>query len=162
MRKYLLVAAILLGLIPAVGMPAARAEGPPDAHEIAGILMCQCSCGLTVHNCQGAMSCSVSDGMVKQIQDQVDAGRGRQEVLDQLAATYGPGVLALPAKKGFSLAAWTTPFAAIAAGAVAIGALVWFWTRRRSGPGAVETPTMPPALLTAYEKRVDDELRLID
>ncbi len=164
MRNHLvlMLMAVVLGLIPTVRTPVLHADTPPTVAEIGGILMCQCGCGLTVMNCQGAMTCSVSDGIMKQIQDQVDAGKGKQEILDYFAAAYGPGILALPSKSGFGLAAWTTPFLLIAAGAILVGGLMWFWARRRPVPAPAGAATTTPAQLSAYEKRVDDDLRSMD
>ena len=60
----------------------------------------------------------------------IAAGDTKSEIKAELVAQFGKGVLAAPERKGFDLLAWVLPLAALAAGAVAVTALLWRWTRR--------------------------------
>jgi cytochrome c-type biogenesis protein CcmH len=61
------------------------------------------------------------------IQRLVDGGYTATEIMEALTGTYGDFILNSPRKEGFSLAAWFAPFAAVAVGAVGIGALLRSW-----------------------------------
>ena len=114
---------------------------------------------MTVAACQESMECSIADSMVADIQQRIDAGESKKDILNGFAAIYGEEVLAAPLKSGFSLAAWVTPLVVVAAGAVVGGALVWAWVRRRAAPlGAAVSPS-PSDVLRFYEERVDEDLR---
>ncbi len=173
MHRWMLPSALLLALIlpawlfaaplPAPAGPStANADGPPSVHEVASELMCQCGCSLTVAACQEAMECSVADGMVQDIQRRLDAGESKQQILDGLATVYGEEVLALPRKSGFSLTAWVAPFLAVAAGGMVVSALIWGWVRRSSTSLKAEVSAAESEDLDLYQKRVDDELRLLE
>jgi cytochrome c-type biogenesis protein CcmH len=107
------------------------------------------------------MECNVADSMVADIQRRIDAGEGKQDILNGVAAVYGEQVLAAPRKSGFSLTVWVAPFVAIAFGGALVSALVWAWVRRRPAPVGAEVAGEPSHDLGLYEKRVDDELSLL-
>lgn len=162
MRKWMLLPTVVLVLSLAAQPSAARADKPPSVHEVASALMCRCGCGMTVATCQESMPCATSDGMILEIKRQIGEGKSKQEILDSFAAVYGEGVLALPRKSGFSLAAWVTPFLALSAGAVLISALVWFWTKRGVVQREAAAPTTSSEEFRSYEERVDEDLGLLD
>jgi len=161
-RRWLLVVAAVFALALATPSMGAVAEEPPTLREIAGELMCQCGCGLTVAACQESMPCTTSDAMVAEIQRLIDEGKSKQEIFDYFVASYGEGVLALPQKSGFSLAAWVAPFLALSAGAVFISGLAWFWTRRGGVRREAAAPEPPSDDLKTYEERVDRDVGRLD
>jgi cytochrome c-type biogenesis protein CcmH len=69
-------------------------------------------------------------------------GDGEAQIKRTLVAEYGPAVLALPAAKGFDLAAYLVPAAVVLALAALLAVLLPGWRRRareqreRSGPPA--------------------------
>jgi len=173
MPRWMLPSALLLALVFAVwlfavpravpaGPSTVNADEPPTVHEVASELMCQCGCAMTVAACQEAMECSVADGMVADIQRQIDAGKSKQEILDGLATVYGEEVLASPRKSGFSLTVWVAPFLAVAAGGVVVSAVIWTWVRRRPASAEASASPFPVEDLDPYEERVDEELRLLE
>jgi cytochrome c-type biogenesis protein CcmH len=88
--------------------------------------------------------------MRTRIREMIAEGRSDGEVLDWFAARYGDDILLEPRKRGFGLAAWILPVAALAAGAALLA-------RRARGR------TAPPAAveLTPEERdRVERELKL--
>jgi cytochrome c-type biogenesis protein CcmH len=163
--KALLVSALVVGfaaLVALVAWPSeAPAGGPPTADDVGSELMCQCGCSMTVATCIQAMTCTMAEGMMADIQTQLDAGKSKGEILDGFVSQYGESILATPRKSGFSLTAWLTPFAALIVGAAVVSWAVWAWTRRR--PLKPQEPMMVgKEQLNAYEERVERELDLLD
>jgi cytochrome c-type biogenesis protein CcmH len=116
---------------------------------------------MTVATCIQAMTCAVAEGMVADIQTQIDAGKGKGEILDDFVSQYGESILATPRKSGFSLTAWLTPFAALIVGAAVVSWAVWAWTRRR--PLKPQEPMIADKeQLDAYEEQVERDLRLLE
>lgn len=162
------VLALLLAL-PATAPSTQRVLAQPGATEaevnaIAGDLMCECGGAVTVADCGTS---AVANGMRAIIQQQVELGKSRDEVLDHFASLYGECILAEPRKSGIGLAAWLAPLVAIVAGGAVLGGSVWVWSQRTSGrqrqPGSeAEGPEpSPPAAggkLDDYERRVEEEL----
>jgi cytochrome c-type biogenesis protein CcmH len=58
------------------------------------------------------------------------SGQTPQQIKTTFIAQYGEAVLSAPIRRGFNLVAWWGPYAAIAAGAVALVALGMAWSRR--------------------------------
>jgi hypothetical protein len=58
------------------------------------------------------------------------------------------------------LLAWVLPLAGIAAGAVALAAGAWVWSRNRAGNNVLVADG--PALDPALDRRVDEELARFD
>ncbi len=159
-----IVAATLIFASLAVVTPAqpVHADGQPTVHDVAGDLMCQCSCSMTVAACQEAMECSVAADFVQNIQRRLETGESKQEILDRFASIYGEQVLASPRKSGFGLTAWVTPFMAVISGGIVLAALVRTWVRRRSAPLEGEMSEGGTEDLDRYQERVDEELRLLE
>jgi len=130
-----------------VVVPAARADGPPRAADLEAELVCP-TCDTTLDQSNSP----VAQRMKAYIRERIAAGDSEQEIKDALVAEFGPGVLATPEKSGFGLLAWLLPLTALGAGAVAIGLLLWGWSRRRGPPDA--EPPLDPGL----ERRLDEEL----
>jgi cytochrome c-type biogenesis protein CcmH len=125
----------------------AWAADAPNAADLEAELVCPvCETTLDQSNAP------VAQRMKLFIRERIAAGDTEQEIKDALVAQFGPGVLATPRKSGFGLLAWVLPLAALAAGALAVGALVRSWSRRRT-PSSPETPLDPE-----LERRVDEEL----
>ena len=93
-------------------------------------LACPCPCTLDIYTCRTTdFNCGISPAVHGDIQRLVDGGYGADEIMAAMTQTYGDFILMQPRKQGFNLLAWFAPFAAIALGAVAIGALLRGWRR---------------------------------
>lgn len=91
-------------------------------------LACPCPCTLDIYTCRTTdFTCGISPQVHGDIQRLVDGGYTGAEIMEALTGTYGDFILNAPRKEGFSLVAWFAPFAAIAFGAVGIGALLRSW-----------------------------------
>jgi cytochrome c-type biogenesis protein CcmH len=136
-------------LIPPASVFAATTQ------EVEEALTCQCGCGLTVHNCNH-LQCGFAVPAKQTILDLVSQGKTKEEITASFAARYGEKVLSAPTTSGFNLAAWITPFLAIAVGGVLIGVISLRWTRqRRQQEGdSQRTATAPDQ----YRERLKKEL----
>jgi cytochrome c-type biogenesis protein CcmH len=133
-----------------------------QGHKIAGKLMCQCGCGLTVAACRDSMTCSMASGLVDQIERQVAAGKTDPEIKDYFVSVYGEQILAMPSKNGFNLTAWALPFLAVGAGGVVLLGFTLLWVRRRSAAAQEAAPAAENATLSQYEERVDQDMLLME
>lgn len=109
------------------------------AQEIYRSLMCPICPGQTIDQSQSELSAQ----MRAVVRDKLERGEAREEILEFFVERYGEGVLAAPAKSGFNLAAWISPFAAIIVG----GVIIWLATRkwvRRGKKLAPEVNTPSP------------------
>ena len=68
--------------------------------------------------------------MKAEIRKRIAQGWTKQQILDEMVANFGPGVLSTPATHGFDLLAWALPIGGIGAGALALGGGAWYWTRQ--------------------------------
>lgn len=122
-----LVTALALAT-PAVG------QIPDDVKAITSGLVCTCGCGnMIVANC----NCSAADQVRGEVAALLASGLSRPAVFEEFARRYGSEVLAAPPARGFGLAAWTLPFAALAGAG-------WFLGRRLRRWAAASPPTPPP------------------
>ena len=120
---------------------------PPNAADLEAELVCPvCETTLDQSNAPVAKRMKVF------IRARIASGDTEQEIKDALVADFGPGVLATPPKGGFGLLAWALPLGVLVGGGVAVGLLVWGWSRRRP-----PTPPEPP-LDPELEHQVDDAL----
>jgi cytochrome c-type biogenesis protein CcmH len=76
------------------------------------------------------------------IQREVESCKSKQEIKDELVAQFGDRVLALPPGKGFNVAAYIAPAAAVVLGLAVITVLV---LRRRRDGGVVKSNGAGPA-----------------
>ena len=83
---------------------------------------------LRLDNC-AHQECMVREQMLSLIKAKMDKGQPEAEIIAFFVDQYGEKVLASPPKRGFNLAAWITPFAAILAGAAVVYFLVKRWAK---------------------------------
>lgn len=123
-------------------------------------LACPCPCTLDIYTCRTTdFNCGISPAVHGDIQRLVDGGYGADEIMAAMTQTYGDFILMQPRKRGFNLLAWFAPFAAIAFGAVAIGALLRGW-RRNADVAAAKRASEPVVLDTQFDATPDELARL--
>jgi cytochrome c-type biogenesis protein CcmH len=121
------------------------AGGPASLPDIEDEVMCvQCKTALNVS------TSAVADQERAFIRRQIALGKDKQQVKAALVDEFGPGVLAQPEEKGFSLAAYLVPIALalLALAGLVVAARRW---RRR-----------PPEAAAAPEPLDDDDARRLD
>lgn len=145
-----LLAGMLLALVLAA--PALGAARPSES-DLETKLVCP-----VCHETLDESDAPVAQQMKAEIRRRIAQGWSEQQILDEMVANYGPGVLSTPATHGFDLLAWVLPIGGIALGAVGLGAGAWYWSQRR--PDGPSDP--PPALRPEDEARLDAELARFD
>jgi cytochrome c-type biogenesis protein CcmH len=107
-------------------------------------IRCQCGCTLDVYTCRTTdFACQVSPAMHADIKTLVEGGYTAQEILDSFVDTYGERALMAPRPQGFNLLGYVAPLVALAAGAVAVGAVLRGWNAKKNLDVATATPAVP-------------------
>jgi cytochrome c-type biogenesis protein CcmH len=144
------VAGVLLAL--ALAGPALGASRPSES-DLETKLVCP-----VCHETLDQSTAPVAEQMKTEIRRRIAQGWSEQQILDEMVANYGPGVLSTPATHGFDLLAWVLPIGGILIGAAGLGAGAWHWSRGRTAD-----PDGPPvALAPEEEARIDAELARFD
>jgi cytochrome c-type biogenesis protein CcmH len=165
MRRALLTLALVAAALAAgMGTIATAATPQTSFNDVENEVMCV-SCGVPLAIAESPQA----DRERAEIRRLIAQGKSKQQVKDELVATYGRNVLALPDDKGFGLAAYLVPLA-IAAGIIALlVVLLPRWRRRRDGQDSGFTPAAAaaagagaPALSDAEARRLDEDLARYD
>lgn len=127
---------------------AAFADAQPSPADLEAEIVCP-TCKTTLDQ----SSSPIAARMKAFIRTRLAAGDSADEIKAKLVDQFGPAVLAEPPKRGFDLLAWLLPIGGLVAGALAVGALAWSWSRRRDEVGQ-DTVALDPDV----ERRVDAEL----
>jgi cytochrome c-type biogenesis protein CcmH len=104
--------------------------------EIGHQLMCICSCGQILLECNH-VGCPDSDGMRNELMAAVSRGDSDSLVEQLFVQKYGPTVLAAPTTVGFDRAAWIFPFVAFALGVGFVVVVIREW-KNRPAPALAE------------------------
>lgn len=148
----------------AVGRPRTPTDPEENAAEIQAIelrLACDCGCTLAVFTCRTTdFSCTYSPNRHREVLALRNRGMSAQQVIDAFAERYGEKALMAPKPKGFNLAGYLVPGAAIA---TAGAALVLVISRRRArtlAQAAGGTPVPPidasPEELARLQQALDE------
>ena len=164
MKRSLLAIVMSLSLVLLVAGGASAADEPlsAEALSIANSLNCPVCTGESVRD----SSSQLAHDMRALIQQKLDQGQSRQQIMDYFVNAYGITILRQPPKHGFSLALWWIPVVAVIAGA---GILVSFLTQRRRWNAAVATSEVPAvdvdeddAVLARYEELIRQDVIAFD
>lgn len=135
-----------------------EALGPPltltpeqeaRAREIEGALRCPVCRSQSIRQSRSFMA----EDMKRRIRELIAEGRSDDEIHDFFVERYGPWILLDPPKRGFNLAAWLLPGAAVVAGAVGLVLAARRWASRSPARASVEPPPASP-----YLDRLEREL----
>ena len=144
MRALALVAVALALAAPAL------AGSRPSAAAIETKLVCP-----VCHETLDQSTSLQAQEMKVEIRRRIAQGWTEKQILDEMVANFGPGVLSTPSKHGFDLLAWVLPLGGAMAGVVVLGLGARYWVRTPAGPS-------PPALDPEIERRIDEELQRFD
>lgn len=92
-------------------------------------MVCTCSCGQILLECNH-VGCPNSDGMIRELRNQVAAGGTDTSIFNFFIAKYGPTVLAAPIRGGFDNAAWIVPIAVFILALAGTAFLIRRWKGR--------------------------------
>ncbi len=123
-------------------------------------LVCQCGCTMLLSNCSH-VECASRDTMTTLIGQKLAQGQSEEQIIQFFVAQYGEEVLASPPKRGFNLTAWVLPFAAIAAGGVAIYFALKKWVKRGKRYQAKDV-TKAKGEDKEYQRQLKKELKEFD
>ena len=87
----------------------------------------------------GDSSSSVAIEMRNVIQDQLEQGKSKQEILDFFQERYGDWILLDPPKRGVHLLVWILPIIAALMGLTLLSILFRRWTKKSKAPINVST-----------------------
>jgi cytochrome c-type biogenesis protein CcmF len=120
-----------------------------------------CTCGACGHQTLAECrkdNCGTSHQMRGDLAALIDQGKNRDEIIQAFMAKYGgEEMLGAPLDRGFNRMAWLFPYLIGATSAVAVGFVAVKWTRKADDEGAPQ-----PAIDSALNERIDDELRDLD
>jgi cytochrome c-type biogenesis protein CcmH/NrfF len=154
--RLALVAALT---ILSMAAPAAQAATPRTSfNDVEDEVMCV-SCGVPLNIAESPQA----DRERVEIRRLIAKGLTKDQVKDELVATYGRNVLALPDNKGFGLAAYLVPIGIGAAIVAFLAFLLPKWRRRqRTSGGAFAQAAPAPTLSDADARRLDEDLARYD
>jgi cytochrome c-type biogenesis protein CcmH len=153
MRALVLLLLAALALAPA---SAIAAEAKVSFNDIEDEVMCD-TCNVPLNIAESARA----DQERAAIKKLIAQGKSKQQIKDELVATYGPAILATPQDSGFSLAVWLVPIGVVLALLGLVAALLPRWRRRPPGGGG-GGPPRAPALSAADARRLDEDLARYD
>jgi cytochrome c-type biogenesis protein CcmH len=147
----------------AVGRPRAPTDPEENAAEIQAIelrLKCNCGCTLDVFTCRTTdFSCTYSPKLHREVLALRNQGSSAQQVLDAFVSKYGEKALMAPKPRGFNLAGYLVPGAAIA---TAGAALVLLIGRRRTAVAAAGGAPAAPVQVQASPEEMERLRRALD
>jgi cytochrome c-type biogenesis protein CcmH len=149
MKLLALVLTIFAVATPATGGTPPRASLPDVEDEV----MCV-ECGTALNVSQS----TVADQERAFIRRQIALGKDKAQIKAALVDQFGPGVLAMPQEKGFSLAAYLVPIGLAAAALLALILTARRWRRRP----AAAPPAATAPLADEDARRLDAELAAYD
>lgn len=154
--RHRVLQGVLLSL--AIFVFAGASDPSTRFNEIGHQLMCICSCGQILLECNH-VGCPSSDGMRNELMAAVTRGDSDSLVQQAFVQKYGPTVLAAPTTTGFDRTAWIFPMAAFAAGVVLVIFVVRAWKNRPS-PVSAGGPGITDADMDRFRRQADQETDL--
>jgi cytochrome c-type biogenesis protein CcmH len=134
-RAALRFAAALLVLLAPLAASGQDTVLDPEVFEIGRELRCPTCVSESVAESNAA----VAQEMRRIIQEQLDEGRSRGEIIASFQASYGDWILLEPPTRGVFLFVWLVPIAALAAAALGLVVLTRRWR------AAADVPPAPAA-----------------
>ena len=151
--------AIPIALLLAMLLPTTAVYAALTSKDIEKELICQCGCTMMVDVCE----CDTANQIRAKITEMIDQGQDKDQIIAYFVNTYGEKMLSSPPKKGFNLVAWIVPFAAVAAGGIALFFILRAWARRgKSLKVPKESPTEQSTTVAetdGYRSRLEAELK---
>ncbi|HST15937.1 MAG TPA: cytochrome c-type biogenesis protein CcmH [Gaiellaceae bacterium] len=142
--------ALTLAVVALVLAAPAFAGSRPSAAAIETKLVCP-----VCHETLDQSTAPIAQEMKAEIRRRIAQGWTEKQIIAEMVANFGPGVLSTPSKHGFDLLAWVLPIGGATAGVVVLGFGARYWARAPAGPS-------PRALDPDIERRIDEELERFD
>lgn len=104
----------------------------PEFKAVASQFMCTCGCGQDHYACDMA-GCKNTEAFKAELVDMMGKGMNKDEIREYYVKALGEEILTAPEKKGFSLAAWVLPFAAIGGAGTGVFFIIRKWVMKNAG-----------------------------
>ncbi len=104
----------------------AQSDNGVEFNDVAKELRCPTCTGLSVLDSDAPFSLQIK----KTVQDKINEGMPKEDILKFFTERYGPWILRAPPKEGFSYLAWVFPILILSFGPLG----VWLILRRRRIP----------------------------
>ncbi|MBI2832682.1 MAG: cytochrome c-type biogenesis protein CcmH [Chloroflexi bacterium] len=151
-----LLVAILLVILGGCSAPERTLSLDEKAQDVYRSLMCPLCPGQTIDQSQSELSAQ----MRAVVREKLEQGETKEQILQFFVERYGEGVLAAPAKSGFSLIAWLAPITGIVVGGIILVFVIRKWARREHESSSEPTaPTQEVASDEKYRKQLEKELK---
>ena len=135
---------------------ATAADNDPVVKALEQKLKCTCGCNLDIYVCRTTdFTCQYSPALHQEVIDLLAAGKDADQVVATFVAKYGEQILMAPPAKGFNLAGYLVPGAAVLLAGSAIGLVLL----RRARAAAPEPRPALPADLPAPNSTDQETLR---
>jgi cytochrome c-type biogenesis protein CcmH/NrfF len=148
MVRSVAVAVVALALV----VPASGADAEDWSYQYFGEIMSPFCPGRTLAACTSPQAESLREWILEQEQ----AGRGQEDVHEELVARYGDVILSAPRAQGFGVTAYLIPMVIFLAGGLLVGVFLWRQTRAAAEHAAEAPPAEP--LDPEIERVIDEEL----
>lgn len=141
--------------------PTTDRDSDPAIQALEKRLRCTCGCGLDVYTCRTTdFTCTTSPAMHREVLALLDQGRTEEEVVAAFVEEYGQSILMAPPKKGFNLAGYFVPGAAVLTAGVVLLIALRRWTRASAVAAAAAphaaTPAATPDELAQLQRDLDE------
>jgi cytochrome c-type biogenesis protein CcmH len=121
-KKRVLILLTLIILATLVSKSFSLSESIDDeAREIAYLLMCPVCQGQSV----AESNSELAKDMRSIIRQKLEAGEGKEEIIDYFVNRYGESILGYPPVKGVNLLLWILPAFAVVLGGIGIGLFLY-------------------------------------
>ena len=149
------VAVALLALLALAPAAALGAQPRASFNDVEDEVMCDtCNVPLNIAESDRA------DQERKVIRDFIAKGLTKEQIKAELKARYGPSILATPEDRGFTLAVWWVPVAAVVAVLALVAVLLSRWRRPPDDGG--DAPSSGRELSVGEARRLEEDLARYD
>ena len=138
---------------------ATASDNDPVVKGVERRLKCTCGCNLDIYTCRTTdFTCSYAPRLHQEVLTLRASGKSPDEVVATFVVKYGEQVLMAPIPRGFNLAGYLVPGAAVA---LAGATLAFFLLRRsrRLAEVAAATPASPPPARDSASQEDSERLR---
>lgn len=156
--RFALAFLVALSVLPVLGQ-SADFDLDREARRIFTLVMSPYCPGQMLADCTSSAAAELRDS----IRAELARGRPSAEIVEELVATFGDQILALPPNRGAGRVAWLGPVLALLA---SLALLIWWMQQRReTQPTASAPPTSRPdagQVDPALRRRLEEELKEFD
>lgn len=161
LSRRMLISRLACGLATVTAAAEVKTSDPMTLRvkELGRRVMCQCSCGSTVGDCN-MLQCHFGEPVRGEIREGLVAGLSPDEIIEGIVAKYGQVVRTAPRTDGFGAFGWAMPFVAVGFGLAMIPLVVRKWRREQLAAAAAAgtIDELDPETLSRLEAEIEHDL----